>query len=581
MKSGSTYDVAIVGGGPAGTTAGTLLKKYDPSLRVVIFEKEKFPREHIGESQLPPISAVLHEMGVWDKVEAAGFPIKIGATYRWGKTQDLWDFEFMPKKFFRDEPRPAKFEGQRRMTAFQVDRAIYDQILLNHAAECGCEVREETAVTEVSCEDGRITGLTVAGGEKISASWYLDASGNVGLLRRALGIDIKCPTSLKNIAFWDYWENAEWAVEIGVGATRVQVMSLGCGWIWFIPLSATRTSIGFICPAEYYKTCGKTPEELYNWAMAAEPRIAALIAKGRREGQVRSMKDWSFVADKGAGENWMLMGEALGFADPILAGGMTLAHTGARQAAYTILESRKSPGLSTWLKKQYDQYQRDRVMQYIRFADFWYAANGQFEDLREHSAKIAADAGLKMNPRDAFRWLSLGGFLLEDFFLPAVGGLDLLATKEVTKMFCGATEVEWEINKHTHFAMNLAGADKVKVPVYHNGRVIQADAYKRGGVILPLVGMFKMVADVLKDWSDAAAVRTALQNRVMASGASGGMAPIGQIYSTMETMLLDHWIRGTSKPGQPTMNVDPYGGIETNIHTNTDNRELNVSAKSA
>src|SRR4029079_6286038 len=97
---------------------------------------------------LPPIGAILHEMGVWDKVEAANFPIKIGATYRWGKTKGLWDFDFLPPASFKDERRPGKYVGQRKATAFQVDRSIYDQILLDHARELGAEAREETRVVE-------------------------------------------------------------------------------------------------------------------------------------------------------------------------------------------------------------------------------------------------------------------------------------------------------------------------------------------------------------------------------------------------------------------------------------------------
>src|SRR5580704_6005078 len=142
-------DVAIIGGGPAGATAGTLLKKYNPGLKVALFEREKFPRDHIGESQLPGISRVLDEMGVWDKVEAAGFPIKIGSTNRWGKEPELWDFEFFPGELFQDEARPAKYEGQRRFTAFQVDRSIYDKILLDHAREMGVEVHEEVNVRKI------------------------------------------------------------------------------------------------------------------------------------------------------------------------------------------------------------------------------------------------------------------------------------------------------------------------------------------------------------------------------------------------------------------------------------------------
>src|SRR5579862_4998068 len=123
--------------------------KYAPSLKAVILERDTFPRDHVGESQLPPIMAILDEMGCWHKVEAANFPIKIGATYRWGKTKELWDFEFMPSKYFKEETRPATFTGQRRALAFQVDRAIYDKILLDHAASLGCEVFEATKVLNI------------------------------------------------------------------------------------------------------------------------------------------------------------------------------------------------------------------------------------------------------------------------------------------------------------------------------------------------------------------------------------------------------------------------------------------------
>ena len=135
------YDVAIIGGGPGGSTTASLLKKYMPSLRVAVVEREVFPREHVGESQLPLISGILNEMGCWEKVEAANFPIKLGATYRWGSSPDLWDFEFIPFGQFKDEPRPVqRYGGQRMFTAFQVERSIYDKILLDHAGELGASV---------------------------------------------------------------------------------------------------------------------------------------------------------------------------------------------------------------------------------------------------------------------------------------------------------------------------------------------------------------------------------------------------------------------------------------------------------
>ena len=140
---------------------------------------------------------------------------------------------------------------------------------------------------------------------------------------------------------WDYWTNAEWAVEIGVGATRIQVRSLPYGWIWFIPIGPTRTSIGLVCPAEYYKDAGLSAEELYHKSLQLQPDIYKLLRHATARGEVVTCRDWSHLADRIIGENWFLCGEAAGFADPILSAGMTLAHHSARDAAYTILEYRR------------------------------------------------------------------------------------------------------------------------------------------------------------------------------------------------------------------------------------------------
>ena len=114
-------------------------------------------------------------------------------------------------------------------------------------------------------------------------------------------------------------------------------MSLGYGWLWFIPISATRTSIGLVCPAEHYKKSGLRPEELHLKAISDDPRISALVKDAKREEIMETTKDWSFVAERMVGENWLLVGEAAGFADPILAAGLTLTHVSAKEAAFSIL----------------------------------------------------------------------------------------------------------------------------------------------------------------------------------------------------------------------------------------------------
>jgi len=577
MKT-ETFDVALIGGGPAGSTAASLLKKYMPNLRVGVFEKEKFPRDHVGESQLPGIASILNEMGCWDKVEAADFPIKIGATYRWGKSDKLWDFDFLPPAWFKDEPRPAKYQGARQLTAFQVDRARYDEILLDHAGELGAEVYQETLMRDVVIDESnpdRIDHLVMQprDGEpyRVESKHYLDCSGGIGVLRKHLPIEVTSPTSLQNVAFYDYWENTDWAVEIGVGGTRVQVMSIGTGWVWFIPLGPTRTSIGFVCPRDFYKDQGKSPEELYEWAINQSPRVKELIQGAKRRGEVEGVKDWSFLASRLAGENWFLSGESAGFADPILAGGMMLTHASARDAAYTILELERGQQDADWLKAHYDETNRRRIGQHIRFADFWYAGNGQFTDLQEHSAKIAADAGIDMSPQEAFRWLSTGGFSDEIIGQVGIGGLDLGGAKQIIALFGDddSGELEWEIANNNVLQLRLDDAEKTKIPVLQNGRILQADCYVRGRKRLPMVGAFPDVVAALKRTSSSVEARNLIQKAYTprAKGRQDLGFKVMLAMQAMESMLVDGWVEGShdpSLPGLPFKSVGLSGNFQLN-----------------
>ncbi len=556
------FDVAIVGGGPAGSTAGTLIKKYRPDLSVLILEKERFPRDHIGESQLPLIGQILREMGCWEKCEAAGFPIKVGATYRWGSSDKLWDFNFVDPKLLSGLDRPGRYEGARVSTAWQVDRAVYDRILLDHAESMGCVVRQETMTTKVHrdpADPDRIAGLDIRGVDRstdtITARHYIDASGNAAVIRKAMGVAVDSPSSLQNVAFWDYWENADWAVEIGVGGTRVQVLSLGCGWMWFIPLGPTRTSVGFICPAEYYKNSGKTPDEIYAWACATEPRVRELTRNATRRGLTEATKDWSFLAERLAGPNWLLAGECAGFADPILAGGMMLAHSGARHAAYTVLELEHARLDPAWLRTHYNDTQRRRIRQHIRFADFWYAGNGQFTDLEEHTSRIAKEAGLSMRPKDAFRWLSTGGFSDDVLGFTGLGGLDVGGVKQVAAMFGGKDELEWEIARFNRFELNLRAAETVAIPVLQNGRILRAKCFIRAERRLPMVGMFARVVQALEKHRDLHQIADFFYAEAHRVDPKSVDFQFMLAMQALETMLHDGWVTGTHDRKKPLMRI--------------------------
>ncbi len=398
------FDVVVIGGGPGGSTLGTLLRKYAPSIRVLILEKERFPRDHIGESQLPPVGRVLDEMGAWDKVEAAEFPIKFGATYTWGRTSEPWTFGFIPpEEIPRDYTRPGKYEGWRRQVALQVDRAIYDKILLDHAASVGCEVRQETKVVGVDHADDEVRSLRLSDGSSVQGRYYVDASGNAAVLRRELGVQVQAPELLRNVAFWDYWSAKDMNAPIWLnGATRIHIRSTAYGWIWYIALGLDKTSIGLVCNADYYKKLAKKPADLYHEAINSDPLVLKLIGAGVPRGQIDSTTDWSYVAERAYGRNWFLCGESLGFADPILSAGLTLTHTCAQHLAYTILELDRREHPRAWLLEQFQDTQLKRVRQHIRFADYWYTGNGLFSAIQETCTKIAKESGLPLSPAGAY-----------------------------------------------------------------------------------------------------------------------------------------------------------------------------------
>lgn len=544
-------DVAIIGGGPAGSTAGTLLRKYNPDLSVCILEREVFPRDHIGESLLPPVSRILEEMDCWDKVEAANFPIKLGATYRWGKNPELWDFDFVPVSEFRDETRPAKYTGQRRATAFQVDRSIYDKILLDHAAQSGCLVRQGTKVTKVLSEDDSVTGLQLENGDIVRATHYVDASGNSGILRRAMNIPCAYHPTLTNLAIWDYWQNAEWAVHIGVGGTRIQVRSLPYGWIWFIPMGPTRTSIGLVIPLEYYRQSGKRPAELYAKALADEETLADLLKAASSEGKLTSTKDWSFLADRNYGENWFLIGECAGFADPILSAGVTMAHVAGEEVACTINEIELG-GEANWLKEQFGNRQMDRIRTHIRFGDYWYTANEQLKDLKQFTCKLADAVGLDLTPLKSWDWIARGGFIDEDSFIG--NGVFRLSSLKDSKDFLADLQFEPVFEKYNVFHLRLGGAEIQERALYASGRVTKTHCYVRDGKVLPMRGVFDLLVKMLEHESKLSRISDWLGH--LAQEHSNNLEftqnVLPNVAAALEAMVNDGWLAGSFDPTEPT-----------------------------
>lgn len=558
-----TADVAIIGGGPAGSTVASFLKIYKPQIDVVIVEKDEFPRDHVGESQLPAVSKVLHEMGAWEKVEAAGFPIKLGASYTWGKTTEPWVFGFIPVTEIGSLSRPGKFEGWRQRVAFQVDRSIYDNILLQHARDLGATVLQPRRVSSVvansSLPGKPVEYVELDDGTKLKARYYIDASGSAAILRRALGVEVDAPSLLRNVAFWDYWNGDHLNVELlEHGTMRVLIRSVSFGWVWYIVLSDHRTSVGLVCNAEFYKQSGQSSEDLYLRAINEEPTISKLLAPAQRTGRVAATSDWSYVAKQAYGDNWFLAGECLGFADPILAAGLTLTHTCAQHCAYTILDLERGQKDRDWLLDQYHQTQARRVGQHIKFAEYWYSANGLFTDILENCSAIAKQSGLQFGAQEAFRWLSHGG--VDD--VPGqfvIGGLGLSGIKSVQKRFSHteSSEVVYFIDGMNTFELDLADAVNETMALPQDGQVISIPVLVRGSARLPLAGYYAQVFVALSSNRYVDQIAVALKQQFQAEGFKGQdlAAAMNGAFHCLESMVAQGWVKASVTPGRSTLSM--------------------------
>ena len=290
-----------------------------------------------------------------------------------------------------------------------------------------------------------------------------------------------------------------------------------------------------------------------------------MIEGGSRHNELKSTTDWSFLSDRTVGENWILVGEAAGFADPILAAGMTLTHTGAREAAYTLLAilDGKTGHDEQWLKDQYDNNQRTRIKQHIRFADFWYASNGQFTDLQNHCQEIAESAGLKLTAAEAFRWLAQGGFTNDVIGQAGIGGLDLAATKQITEQFTGE-ESEWNINQFNVFRLNIDADTKRVIPRYIDGKIHAVECYERGTNRLALVGMYELLFKVLQKYSDidqiVKAILSVLKKQLTGSHAK---AAFNYAIQALEVMVSEGWVEAELDPAKSRLSVSApqVGGL--------------------
>jgi geranylgeranyl reductase family protein len=357
------YDVAIIGGGPAGSTAATLLAK--AGRRVVVLEREKFPRFHIGESLLPFSMQQFDRLGVREKLDRNFMPKYGGEIVAACGTRGV-------KFYFKDG-----FRSQRDR-AYQVTRSDFDKVLLDHSCENGAEIREETEVTKLDFADDRVKiDIDASDGTKstIEARYLLDCSGRQTILGGLFNLK-KTYDHLRKFSVFAHYENVERLP--GKDATLIRMVRGLDRWFWLIPLTETRTSVGVVMDTSTFRSSKLAPEVALEKFIAEQPLMVERMKNATRVSPVYSASDFSYRNRRLFGDRWLLAGDAAGFIDPVFSSGVFLAMMSAEKAADTLEEVLRDESKRQRLFKKYSRTV-NRIMDiYVTFVNAWYRRGKEF-----------------------------------------------------------------------------------------------------------------------------------------------------------------------------------------------------------
>jgi flavin-dependent dehydrogenase len=347
------FDVVIVGGGPAGSTAGTLLAKQ--GWNVALFEKEKFPRFKIGESLLPGSLRTFERMGVKEKIDRADVVIKHG-----GKIVSACGTrsnQFLFCDVFR-----CKYP-----TAYHVERSMFDQLLRDHAAESGCRVSQGVAVKDAAFDDDGVTVQTSTG--SVRARYLIDCSGRNGVVNAQLKLRQTYP-HLRKFALYAHFEDVH--REPGIEGTLIKMVRGKDRWIWTIPISSKKTSIGIVLDAETFKRMRLGPEDAFNQILQQNPMASDQLQKARRITEVHATGEFSFRSKRFTGGRWVLAGDAAGFVDPVWSSGVFIAVLSGEKAADMLDRVLREPARRPAEFKRYERRIGQVMDLYLKFVTSWY-----------------------------------------------------------------------------------------------------------------------------------------------------------------------------------------------------------------
>jgi flavin-dependent dehydrogenase len=337
-----SHDVVVVGGGPGGATvAGRLAQA---GVRVLVLEKEHFPRFHLGESLLPMSLPVFDALGVTEKLDAR-FIRKHGARFIKGDTGEEVTFKFA--NAVREGP-PFAFHGP---------RADIDQVLLEHARDLGAEVRQGWTVRRLLKDGERVYGVVASSpageDEPIEAKIVVDATGRDALASRRPGAKIKTPRLERTLAVFSHFDGCQRLEGDDEGDIRIVIVKEG--WFWVIPFRGARTSVGVVLEPRAIAGDSRDLDGFLASLFAASPPMRAIMEGSRQVFAAQAIADFSYRVPNASGQGWLAVGDAAGFIDPLFSTGFHLAVKGAEIAARSIIHALSSGDLS---KERFEPVER-------------------------------------------------------------------------------------------------------------------------------------------------------------------------------------------------------------------------------
>jgi FADH2 O2-dependent halogenase len=345
--------VAIVGGGPAGATLGAYLAR--AGVDHILFERERFPRHHIGESLVGTSNRVFQEIGFLPRLDASGFVEKRAAVWIPKSGRGAFELNVAP------DPRWGLDH------TFHVDRARFDHLLLDYAAECGTPVHQETRVSEVLVDGDRVTGVVVerdgAPAHTVRARFVIDASGRSTVLGSHFRLKDRDPL-FDQYAIYSYFEDFDRGPASMTDHIHIHFLPTRRGWVWQIPISREITSVGVVTERDDFRKDGRDRESYFLRHVQSQPELARRMVPARRIAEFRAEGDYSYSMRRLAGPGWLMIGDAARFVDPIFSSGVSVAVNSARLASQALLsvlnegaveadafgryEARVSSGIKIW-----------------------------------------------------------------------------------------------------------------------------------------------------------------------------------------------------------------------------------------